>query len=95
MAADLTGALCALPGEKPSDWFREREDTVGGKAATAHAVRTCLMCPVKTACLEQQMAVEGRTAAASRFGVFGGLTGKQRWRLYDTVRRLAPTVTAA
>ncbi|GFH36586.1 WhiB family transcriptional regulator [Streptomyces pacificus] len=87
MAADLTGALCAAPGQDLAMWFRELEDTVDGRRDTRYARETCLRCPVRVACLDQQMEIEGRTGASSRHGVFGGLSGRERRRLYESAKR--------
>ncbi|MFE0036793.1 WhiB family transcriptional regulator [Streptomyces sp. NPDC059015] len=95
MAADLTGALCAAPGQDLAMWFRELEDTVDGRRDTRYARETCLQCPVRAACLDRQMAIEGRIGASSRHGVFGGLSGRERWRLYDSHRRAAKARAAA
>ena len=38
----------------------------------------CADCPVRTKCLEAAMAVEGNEGAFSRFGMYGGLTPRDR-----------------
>lgn len=38
----------------------------------------CRRCPVAEQCLAEAMDAEGSTAASMRFGIFGGLTSKER-----------------
>lgn len=66
------------------------------KRGTRIAQAICLACPVRQQCLEHAMAVEGGCRRESRYGVFGGLDGDQRYRLYCRLRpshqaRLAQT----
>jgi hypothetical protein len=45
-------------------------------------VRICAYCPVKRECLTQTMRAEGDLPATSRFGMYGALTGRERYELY-------------
>jgi WhiB family redox-sensing transcriptional regulator len=47
-------------------------------AQTARAVAVCDGCPVREECLEYAMKLEGHRELTHRFGVFGGLTPKER-----------------
>lgn len=70
---DLTQAACV---EWPSDWwFAER----GPERDAALAI--CQGCPIRAACLDHALELEGTTARQGRSGIFGGLTPAQRARL--------------
>lgn len=60
----------------PDAFFIEK----GGSYEPARQV--CSRCVVKTNCLEKAMTDEGDLSADHRFGMFGGLTPKQRHALY-------------
>ncbi|MGW6481275.1 WhiB family transcriptional regulator [Streptomyces sp. NPDC055059] len=62
-----------FPGTKPRD------------IAAAQAV--CAGCPVTDECLSEALRIEGNVMADRRHGVFGGLTGKQRRRVYEELER--------
>lgn len=61
-------ALCAQTD--PEIFFPEK----GG--STREAKKICLLCPVKDQCLEDALANE------ERFGIWGGLSERERRRLY-------------
>ncbi|ONK09492.1 WhiB family transcriptional regulator [Streptomyces sp. MP131-18] len=50
-------------------------------ADTAQAVAICGRCPVRRACLAAAMAEEAGCGPDRRWGVRGGLTRHDRWRL--------------
>lgn len=53
----------------------------GGRSRRAAAKAVCRQCPVRSECLEWALAHERGRAASHRAGIWGGLTGWQRWRL--------------
>jgi hypothetical protein len=72
---DWTGdAAC---GADPDAMFPAPLDTVGRTAA----IRTCLACPVRVACREHAMSIEGGAVERDRYGIAGGLDEAARWRL--------------
>ncbi|MFF9197303.1 WhiB family transcriptional regulator [Streptomyces sp. NPDC014779] len=72
----------ACTGRDPDFMFPDP----GNRRATEQAQALCLVCPVRQECLDAVMAAEGSAVAASRYGVFGGLTPLQRERLYSSSR---------
>ncbi|WP_369053907.1 WhiB family transcriptional regulator [Kineococcus terrestris] len=75
-SSDWTGeALCSTVD--PELWFPES----GGAAEARTARALCGTCPVQRPCLQQAMALEGRIPAMYRFGIWGGLSGRQRHAL--------------
>jgi hypothetical protein len=69
----------------PEAWFRDGK-YAADREDTAAAIAICRTCPVMDACLERALADEGSRPGGSRFGIFGGLTPKQRGKL-DRKRR--------
>ena len=52
------------------------------------AKRICSECPLKTQCLEHAMREEGSAGPRARWGIRGGLTPGERFRLYrNTIYR--------
>ena len=47
----------------------------------------CGICPVTRACLMFALRAEGKAGEKSRYGIFGGLTPRQRHRLYLKLRK--------
>ncbi|WP_206442567.1 WhiB family transcriptional regulator [Streptomyces boncukensis] len=64
----------------PEIWF----PSDGDAADRARAI--CAACPVKAPCLQLALLVEGNTARDSRYGIFAGLTGRQRRYAYEQLR---------
>lgn len=62
-------ALCAQAD--PEAWFPEKG------SSTRSAKRVCMRCTVRTECLEEAL------ATGERFGVFGGLSERERRRLLE------------
>lgn len=54
-------------------------DENGGDYSTARSY--CERCPVAAACLRDALSYEGQTGQSYRFGMFGGLTPKERHEL--------------
>lgn len=54
-----------------------------GTGKTRDALRVCAGCPVRARCAEYVMAMEAETEAEARYGVWGGMTVKQREALAD------------
>lgn len=48
---------------------------------TRAAIAICMGCPVRRACLDEALALEGTAAASHRFGVRGGCSPRQRMRI--------------
>lgn len=59
-------AACA--GDDPEDYFTAR--TLAGLS--------CRICPVRETCLAEAMAAEGDAGPDDRYGIYGGLTSKER-----------------
>lgn len=57
------------------------------------AVAICTPCPVRLDCLKHALKYEGRLTHR-RFGIFGGLTGRQRTALAAPDLRLTPEAAA-
>jgi hypothetical protein len=53
----------------------------------AAAKAVCARCPVVLRCGRETLEIEGNAAAANRHGVFAGLTGRERRRVYDELER--------
>lgn len=69
-------ALCQ--GTDLDLWFPVKS-TPCEAVVTARAM--CWRCPVREACLEDTLAVEGSAPASRRHGIFGGLDGAERYAL--------------
>jgi WhiB family transcriptional regulator, redox-sensing transcriptional regulator len=67
----------------PESWFPEKG------ATDATAVRLCNRCPVRSACLD--LAMLNESGVASRWGVWGGKTAKERASIDRKARRKATT----
>ncbi|MFJ6066532.1 WhiB family transcriptional regulator [Streptomyces tendae] len=78
-----TRALCALPAYRSIDWFPNPGDQQGIAAAKA----VCADCPVWRDCLADALREEGGSRSTSRDGIFGGLTGGQRFSIYKRAAR--------
>lgn len=83
-APDTTGgdswvdrAAC-LGHDNPDLWHPDS----GDPADAAEAIGICMGCPVVSACLNAALAEEGGRGMASRHGIRGGLTDRQRHRMY-------------
>lgn len=61
----------ACNGEDPEKFFPDPSDVKG----TTNALQVCVGCPVREQCLELALRAE---ADGLRYGVFGGLTPRQR-----------------
>lgn len=83
----LRHALCAGPdyADQRDLWFPVG-DSHRAAADRAEARRICAACPARMACLRDALHEEGDRAGDNRHGIRGGLTGKQRRRLYDRAR---------
>jgi WhiB family redox-sensing transcriptional regulator len=79
-----TRAACAKPGVNDRLFFPE-DHRGPSEVIAADAKRVCARCPVRAHCLDSALAEEGGIGSTSRYGVRGGLTGRQRHREY--VRR--------
>lgn len=56
---------------------------------TDQALALCEQCPVRDACLTTELAIEGRTAAAYRYGIRGGELPKGRAHIAKRGKKLA------
>lgn len=73
-------------GINPELWFPASYISDVGVFQAATAISICVRCPVRLACLDEAMAVEGGQHHSYRDGVFGGLVPQDRYALY---KRLA------
>lgn len=73
-------AVCATPryAGHANLWFPNPEDHLAAKAAQ----RVCAECPARLACLDDALAEEGSRHVENRFGIRGGATDEDRYRLY-------------
>jgi WhiB family redox-sensing transcriptional regulator len=60
------------------------DSTVGPIVAQAKAI--CTQCPSRTECLEWAMDKEAGATPSGRYGIYGGLTSDERWRLHKQRR---------
>ncbi|MEV3857775.1 WhiB family transcriptional regulator [Streptomyces sp. NPDC050095] len=67
------GVNVMFPGSRP-------EDIDAAKAV-------CARCPVTIRCGRETLEIEGNATAEKRHGVFAGLTGKERRRVYEELER--------
>lgn len=69
-------ATCAAPEytDQQDLWFAE-----DGDPDRQTAVRICLTCPTRQACLDKATVEEKGKGRQSRWGIRGGLTARQRW----------------
>jgi WhiB family redox-sensing transcriptional regulator len=77
----LTNAACRADGVDPDVFFPANTVDSIDKARAI-----CAGCPVRQDCLIDCMRHEGGKAAVSRFGVFAGLSPRQRAALYQRLR---------
>jgi WhiB family transcriptional regulator, redox-sensing transcriptional regulator len=72
----------ACRGMDPEDWFPEsargRDAKVIQTVTELEAKATCLSCDVADECLARALEIEGGKSTANRFGIWGGLTPKER-----------------
>ncbi|MDT0377310.1 WhiB family transcriptional regulator [Streptomyces sp. DSM 42041] len=72
----------ACNGHDSSFWFADRASGGEAQALLNEGRRICLTCPVLRECLEAAMAAEGCLPHNMRAGIWGGLSGAERWALY-------------
>lgn len=77
----LTQAACRAEGVDPETFYPDNH-----AAGIEQARAICKGCPVRRECLTDCLRHEGGRAAASRFGVYAGLTPRQRERVYQKLR---------
>lgn len=75
-------AACRTPGIDPDLFFPDNNSEGIGEARAV-----CKRCPVRRACLEECLRAEGGKGAFARFGVFAGLTPRQRVRVAERRRK--------
>jgi WhiB family transcriptional regulator, redox-sensing transcriptional regulator len=71
-------------GADPDTFYPENDEDEDFEGAEAKAI--CAMCPVAVECLEHAIAVR------EKFGVWGGLTPKERRRIIRRRRRQAAAI---
>jgi hypothetical protein len=79
MSKSLPGSLCTELPESQKQWFYAE-----GGSAHKKAAAVCAECPVKAACLDLAMDLEGRGIGVfrgNRYGVWGGVSGRARTRM--------------
>jgi hypothetical protein len=86
----LTSAACLADNVDPDTFFHDNN-----AAFIAEARTICAACPVRRDCLIDCMRHEGGRSAKSRFGVYAGLTPRQRERLYHRLRNRKGRTKAA
>lgn len=87
-------------GAKPPSWTEQSAcltndgmrahdrafDAPGSQRAVEAAKAVCAECPVREMCLEDAMDREGGLRPSNRYGIFGGLTPKERFQVVDRNR---------
>lgn len=71
-------ASAACRGEDPELFFPVSETALIAQMDIRRAKDICLGCPVRQACLDDAMDVEGRSGVAYRHGIRGGLLASER-----------------
>ncbi|MEU5426911.1 WhiB family transcriptional regulator [Streptomyces olivoreticuli] len=69
-------SFCTRPEVDGRWWHSDMPDEL------EMARQWCRHCPVLQQCLDSTMAAEGNAPVRGRFGIFGGLNGKERYALY-------------
>jgi len=77
----LKQAACRTEGVDP-EWFYPDNNAAGIERARA----ICKPCPVRRLCLMDCLRHEGGRSSLSRWGVYAGLTPRQRVRAYQKLR---------
>lgn len=77
-------ALCR--GVDPFMWLPEDENGHVSRAGQAQAKRLCLGCRVRLECLQLAMGREGDVSHHGRYGVWGGMTPRERADLASLLR---------
>jgi WhiB family redox-sensing transcriptional regulator len=77
----LKEAACRAPGINPETFFPNNN-----LAGIDQARAICKTCPVRRACLADCLRHERGSKASSRWGVYAGLTPRQRERLWHKLR---------
>jgi hypothetical protein len=87
----------ACLGEPLVRFFEDPLPDDGGtdEQALAYARSFCVRCPVRAACLDTELAEEGRAVEGRRFGVRGAMTPAQRASLYRRGTRACPSCNEA
>lgn len=74
--------------QSPDDWFPDGTIGQGAKREMEYAASVCrALCTIRANCLTLAMRCEDGQPAASRHGVFGGLTPSQRAALDPKVAK--------
>lgn len=87
-------ALCAEAGADP-DLFFPDGDSPRYAAQIGEALAYCRACPVVAECLDAALRDEGGRVKTYRYGIRGGLTRGQRYRLYQRQARARATAKTA
>ena len=74
-------AACRTEGINPEQFFPDNNADLINEARAI-----CKPCPVRRDCLVTCMRQEGSRSSESRWGVYAGLTPRQRERLYHRLR---------
>jgi len=73
-------AVCSNDYNDPDFWMPDGIRGATFAAQASAAAEICRTCPVMLDCLRFKMRDEIGMAKDSRYGVFGGMTGTERWR---------------
>lgn len=82
----MTDMVASCDGQALDDWFPDfigRGATVELQEHVQYLRQICGPCPMRTQCRLLALRAEGTLAPRSRFGIFGGLTPKQRARIAE------------
>lgn len=91
---DIEWAKAACLGGDRELWFVEGNDSTAN-ADRRTAKQTCLICPIRPGCLDSAMAEEDGRGESGRYGIRGGLSGKQRYALSQRLPGAQPKQSRA
>lgn len=65
----------------PTEMFYLEKSVSSNSTEARMVLKLCAGCPVRQQCLDTAMQMEGNAAANHRYGIWGGMTPRQRSRL--------------
>jgi WhiB family redox-sensing transcriptional regulator len=87
MTANTWEQQAACRSASPALFFPQPNQTAIDLQKVELAKKFCHSCPVRQACLDYAMRMEGSATSDFRAGIYGGLTPRERSGLYQRRRR--------